>query len=255
MEEYKEILNELREIAPALARLKKTNFFKAPEGYFTDFNAQLLEKIGVTELKTVAPALSKIHKIATATVPAAYFNTLPNELINKIRAAEVKGELAEIAPALSQLEKAGVFAAPAGYFSSLPEQLLKKVQPKSASRSAVAPGFISSLDTLLNRLGAALFKPKYTVAFAGVATSLIIAGMLFFHVQQGNDLDCRFAQLSNDEINNYLSTHPDPDVSTGEIFAPVDENSYPDIDTKNLHPYIDALKDVDDATLNEAIKD
>jgi hypothetical protein len=250
-----EIVKELQAIAPRLATLEKTNVYRTPEGYFAAFNSQIIAKIHAAqpqaELETVAPELSKIYKTDIA-APAGYFSSFSGSVIQKIRAAEVKAELEAIAPTLAKLEKVNAYQAPANYFQSLPEGILGKIEVEAAPENTTG-GFISSINNWMDNIFSSILKPRYTVAFAGFATLLIIVGMLFMKIEQCNDLDCKMAQLSNEEIDGYLSSHFDAG-STG-IFEPAEENSYPEIDTKNIHPYNDALKDIDDATLNAALQD
>jgi hypothetical protein len=258
METREDILKELSEIAPALAALDKTNPFKLPEGYFNNFSTGVLNRIKFGEVKAelnaVAPELAGLTKPLTIQEPASYFSGLPGKVMHKIRGFEVAQELAEIAPALSKLEKINSVEVPAGYFSMLPQQLLNKVQQQRPVSETIAPGIITSLDNLFERWISVIFRPKYTVAFAGLATTLIIAVMMFTKVQQRDDLDSRFAQLSTDEINNYLENRSD--AYSDEVFEMnIGQNmTQSDISETTLHVYKDALKDVDDASLNEAIE-
>jgi hypothetical protein len=66
-------------------------------------------------------------------------------------------------------------------------------------------------------------------------------------------LDCRFAQLSTEDINNYLDNKSD--AYSDEVFEMNLDNKGLNENVNSLHPYKEALKDVDDAALNEAITD
>lgn len=260
METREDILKELKAIAPKLAAMEKTNPYQVDESYFLNFKNAMLERImlapttATEELKGVAPLLSEIKKTAKVEVPANYFSSFSGGLIEKIRIAEVKNELAQIAPCLSELEKVNALQVPANYFSSFPAKMQQLVSQKQEAESR-QPAWIESLNASLDKLIAVVFKPKYSLAFSGFATMLILGVMLLTKVQQCEDLDCKFAKLSTDEINSYLDNKSD--AYGDEIFEmKVDDKALPATEKVNTVPlYKDALKDVDDAALNEAITD
>ncbi|HWB63742.1 MAG TPA: hypothetical protein VG603_09550 [Chitinophagales bacterium] len=258
METRNDILKELQEIAPRLASVEKTNPYQLPENYFAQFQSSLMEKIKLgevgAELKQVAPSLLQIEKAKTTEIPAAYFSGFSGKLIQKIRETEAANELAEIAPTLAGLEKVNLYQAPANYFNAFPVKVLNKVE-QSQPVKAVAPQWIQTLNEALDRVISAVFKPKYSVAFAGITTSAIIAVMMIMKVQQCNDLDCRFAQLSTDDINNYLNNRTD--AYKDDIFEETgnDNLSTNAVKSANENLYKDALKNVSDKALDEAILD
>ena len=259
MKTQNEILKELQQIAPNLAALEKTNLYTLPDGYFVNFKNVLLEKLLQenikVELGAVAPELSKLETTNTAILPAEYFSNFSNRLMDKIRAQETLSELSEIAPVLSALEKTNAFEVPANYFSAFPNKVLNKATQPQVYAAPATPKWMQSLNLLLEQTINKVFKPKYTFAFAGLTTTVIIAVLMFTKINQCSDLECKFAQLSSEEINVYLDTKSD--MYSDEIFEmTVDEKALPAIDKGNsLGIYKDALKDVDDAALNSAITD
>src|ERR1700691_10765 len=105
METRDDILNELKEIAPQLALLTKTNPYILPDNYFLNFGKLMLEKVKMNEvqeeLKALAPELAKIEKqlaFVTAEKELEYFNNFPLQLMQKIRSEDVANELAAVAP-------------------------------------------------------------------------------------------------------------------------------------------------------------
>lgn len=252
MSNKNEILNELREIAPRLALLEKTNLYKVPEGYFTAFSKSILEQVKLgevkVELREVAPELARLNKRVATDMPADYFKGFSAKLIQTVRAAEVKNELLEIAPELAKLQKAAAYSVPAGYFESFAGGILQQL---SAEKPKASPGvsIFDSIETFLGRV----FKPKYSVAFSGFAT-LVIVGMLVFMKPEpacaDTDVECRIARLSNADINAYLNSHPD--YNSEQIFDDASSNT---VEVSNFAAYKEALKDVDDASLSEAIMD
>jgi hypothetical protein len=259
METREDILKELRELAPHLASLEKVNAYSVPESYFLNFKNIMLEQVkpvdAKQELQVLAPSLLKIEKPLNAELPAAYFTDFKSKLLDKVRAEEVAKELAVIAPRLSVLEKVNTLEAPVNYFNSFPQRVLLDIQARQQAPVRSAKNWIDGLNEMLDSVINVIFKPKYSMAFAGFATMGIMAVFMFVKVQQCNDLDCRFAQLSTDEINNYLDNKSD--AYSDEVFEM-------NLDTKGvsgnpninaIHAYKDALKDVDDAALNDAIAD
>jgi hypothetical protein len=259
METREDILKELRQIAPNLALLEKVNAYQAPDGYFLNFKNIMLEQVRPVdvkqELQVLAPSLLKLEKPLNAEIPAAYFTGFKSRLLDKVRADEVAKELAVVAPRLSVLEKVNVFEAPVNYFNSFPERVLGDIQAQKQAVVTDTRSWVDGLNEMLDGLISVVFKPKYSMAFAGFATVAIMAVFTFVKVQQCDDLDCRFAQLSNEEINSYLDNKSD--AYSDEVFEM-------NLDTKNItgnpnlnnvHAYKDALNDVDDAALNDAITD
>ena len=259
METREDILKELKEIAPRLATVDKVNFYTVPADYFTNFKQGVLSRVKFgevgAELKAIAPELATVKKTAVAEMPAAYFSSFSDSLLKKIRANEVAGELAEVAPTLSKLEKVNALQVPANYFNALPAQLLNKVKIEEKISNASSSKWLDSVNVVLEGFMSVVLKPKYSVAFAGLATTVIVGLMIFGKVQQGDNLDNQLASLTNDEINSYLDKRPD--MYTDEVFESiVDEKMLPAADkSENVHAFKDALKDVDDAALDAAIAD
>jgi hypothetical protein len=260
METREDILNELNEIAPKLASLHKTSTYHVPESYFDEFRHIMMERVLLGEvkheLKSVAPVLSSISKSNTKPAPANYFNSFSDNIVQKIRANEILTELEAIAPALARLQRVNTMQVPAAYFSQFPVSVLKNmVQPQQQ-----APVFewkwLAALNEKLEVIVTTVFKPKYSVAFAAITTLVIVGVMMMVKIQQCDDLECKFAQLSNQEINSYLDYKSD--AYSDEIFEASFEDKIQQGETdklNNVHPYKDALKDIDDAALNQAIND
>lgn len=256
MKTREEILKELKELAPKLASLEKANTASVPENYFVNFKSTIIEKAklsGVTEeLSAISPHLAKIEKRNTVKVPVGYFTSLPTDLLQQIRKEEVLAELKQIAPALSQIEKENAFEVSANYFSAFPKQIMKTIAAKEKSKAKeTSPAWFSGLYNAIENLAQLVFKPKYSLAFAGTAATVIIAVMMFTKVEQCNDLDCKMASLTDEEINVYLESNAD--TYTDEIFEATDETTA--TSTKATEFENEMLKDVSDADLNNAILD
>ena len=254
METRENILKELKEIAPMLAKMEKRNFYSAPENYFLNFKSEILEQVKLSgvkqELKIVAPELLKIEKMMSAEVPAGYFNLFADDLMKRIRANEVAAELKEIAPTLTKAEKINLLKVPENYFNAFPQQIMKRIEAEQkANAVATKPNWIGALNNVLENISAVIFKPKYSFAFSGMASVLIIAVMMFNEVeQQCSDIDCKMAKLSEEELNAYLDKGTD--VYQEEIF----EADFADKQSSE-QTIKHVLNDVSDEELNNAILD
>ncbi len=254
MKNSKEIKDELREIAPKLAALEKVTRYSVPENYFVGFKAEILERVklrGVAEeLNTIAPVLAKLEKKNLVEVPANYFTILSVDLLKKVRTNEVVDELKAIAPALSQLEKKNAFEVSNNYFSDFPEQMMKQIRLESKTQTSTeTPKWLISLNNVLENIVQVIFKPKYTLAFAGTAATVLIGIMMFAKVEQCNELDCKMASLTDSEINSYLDNNTDS--YKDEIF----ESGVDETETNNIQIENEMLNDLSDADLSNAILD
>lgn len=227
MKNNEDIFKELREIAPNLAGIEKKNLFIVPEGYFANFNNVLMQKVQIgtseQELPQVAPLLATLKGLQQADAPAGYFSSFSSGLLGKIRATEVADELHAIAPVLSSIEKANAYEAPAGYFNTFAQQVLQQATAEQKPTAATdMPKWLQSANFVLEGIIAAVFKPKYSFAFAGSLSMVILAGMMFMKIEQCTDVECQLAQLSTTELDEYMTENADEfhksvlDISTDE---------------------------------------
>lgn len=227
MRNNEDILKELREIAPKLAGIEKKNLFTVPESYFSNLNNVLMHKVQLSaagqELPQVAPLLAQLKGLQQAKAPAGYFSSFSTGLLGKIRAGEVADELQALAPVLSGIEKVNAYEAPAGYFNTLAQQVLAQAtaEQKPANASDM-PKWLQSANFVLEGIIGAVFKPKYSFAFAGSLSMIILAGMFMLKVEQCTDVECQLAQISTAELDEYMTENADEfhksvlDISTDE---------------------------------------
>lgn len=217
------IVTELKEIAPMLSKLEKRNFYSVPENYFVNFKSEMLKQVKLSgveqELKSIAPALLKVKMQSAVEVPYNYFNSFSSDLMKKIRANEVAVELKEIAPTLSEAGKINHLEVPTNYFNAFPEQMMKRIVVEHNTKEVSATQrWLEALNNVIENISVVVFRPKYSFAFAGVASILIVASMLFTQVQeQCADVDCKMAMLSNEELNTYLDSGTDEEIFETEF--------------------------------------
>lgn len=230
MKNNEDILKELRELAPTLATVQKKNLYTVPDAYFANFSSMVLAQVQLSgvgkELSEVAPALAGLSGLNKTEAPAAYFSNFSSGLLSKIRADEVADELTAIAPALSTMQKVNMYEAPAGYFHTFAQQVLQQATtaPQQKIQSAL-PVWLQGINNALEGVLGAVFKPKYSFAFAGTLSIAFLAVMMFTKVEQQcaeTDVECQLAQLSTSELDAYITENADEfhksvlDISTDE---------------------------------------
>ncbi len=127
MENKDTILEELRELSPAIADINRSNIFSVPKAYFDDLPEIILARIQAEEV-------SFGSKHLPFSVPLGYFEGLADNILNKISRNEqsVYDELNEIAPLLNSISKEPVYTIPEGYFESLELTVPLKLDRPSA---------------------------------------------------------------------------------------------------------------------------
>jgi hypothetical protein len=138
------ILSELQQLSPELAKLPKTNVFTVPESYFEMLDATIL--LGLKE-DFVTP-----DDLKFSDVPAGYFENLPANILNKINEQQTnteKGDSTEIFALLQSVQYSNQFEVPDGYFTNLSSVILDKINEQSAGD---AMSELKELSSLLYRI-------------------------------------------------------------------------------------------------------
>lgn len=121
-----EIMNELKETCPVLARHARINVFSTPAGYFNELADRILT---YTLLNTDEDI--NFGKAETMRVPDGYFESLSSNILAKIKSQsqreETGRESEELSPLLFSLKDTNVFSVPDNYFESLSDNLLNKL--------------------------------------------------------------------------------------------------------------------------------
>ncbi len=210
MENTNNILDELKEIAPAVANLDKHHIYYIPDGYF-DFLAQdIVARIKIDQFFSVTNPYE---------IPKGFFEGLPDIIMQKIRATqrtdnntEVYSELHEIAPLLSKVNKENVFSVPDGYFETIkvPYSVEKPVV-KMISRGSPIRQWVN-------------YAVAASVLFV-IATASFLYSTLHPHDMQNSiTIEQRLAGLRDDDMVKYLKDNQEilsgdltPDMQDPEI--------------------------------------
>ncbi len=116
------ILNELRELSPAVAGINRVNVFTVPDGYFESLTGVLLMRTSANEGA----------QSAMPSVPAGYFENLADNILLRIK-KEVPQEIAGVSELLAGIGRKNIYSSPAGYFETLPAQILARIKNEDES--------------------------------------------------------------------------------------------------------------------------
>ena len=153
----------------------------------------------VDELKEVAPSLDGLGDSPAYSVPAGYFEAFPVQLMAAIYAEEqtqeIANELSELSPFLASIPKQTPFTTPEGYFEGLGHEL-------TVRKNASQPGRIVTMGRRVK-----LFK-RCLVA-AAIAGAISVGAVMLSKSYNNNSLDRQLAQISDQEIIDFLQSNTD----------------------------------------------
>jgi hypothetical protein len=242
MENRYDILNELLELSPTVAAIKKVNVFTVPVGYFENLGADVL--MGIETENGSIGNTSVLN--SSADIPTGYFETLSDSITAKIKAQDTENAATEIralSPMLYSIQNENVFEVPAGYFESLSDTVLNKIKPQ--------PKVIA-----MQRRSITFFKYAVAAAFTGVMAlgvfkftgntnnkidlpEYVTAGL------QVQDIDQELAKIADADIVKFLEAGG-TDVKAAYVANSVDENELPSpvdylLDDKALDTYLNSI--------------
>jgi hypothetical protein len=277
-----EILNELLEISPLVAKIPRPNdLYSLPAGYFDQLAEDFLAQILADQADKAPSFLNELDKNLNFPIPGNYFENLPEKILALVKAGaehSAKAEIGGLSPFLDQIDRKNPFSLPADYFDNLSGQLIAGLsieQPASESQTSESvviaslshenlyrtpEGYFESLPEIVlsrvnqERKGAKVLVLsrnrsflKYAAA-AVIAGALLIGGSLFFNHPASPNAEVTnpaLTAISDQEILNYLEAQNVP-LSDMNNLAAVDltEN-----DAKDL------LGDVSDEELQQYLND
>ncbi|KYP14174.1 hypothetical protein [Flavihumibacter sp. CACIAM 22H1] len=233
----KNIVSELKELAPVLVGLQETMPYQPPVGYFAEFPDKMLQRVRLEqttgeinkpapvspgdEISSLSPLLAGLSKKMPFRVPEGYF---------EISAGSVLATADRIMP----------YQVPADYFEQFPVQVLQKIRQEPRSSEARV---ISIKKTWL----------KYAVA-AAVAGILAIAGWMYQQPaaeQPGispafvKQLNAEMQQISDEAILEF--SNPTSSIYFGTAGITAD-----DLSPSDIH---DLLSDVSDDALQHYLQE
>jgi hypothetical protein len=202
-------MEELQEIAPAIANLNRQNLFFIPVGYFDSLAELIITNIRLAQFKKENPY----------SAPIGYFENLPDLVINKIHLIgnEVYQELSEVAPLLNTIGKSNVFSFSEGYFNNILEPTLVRKEIKT--RKVVS-------------FGDPIRKWLTYAAAASVLFIIAITAYLYIDIHGRNfedqlPIEQRISELNEQEIMNYLKDNDG--ITSGDLIIPAADDQDPQI--------------------------
>jgi hypothetical protein len=195
MENKSNNIEELKDIAPAVADLGNHNLYSVPSSYFDSLADSILCLIRLTDVRSINPY----------SVPDGYFDTLADSITAKIEltsANEIYDELSQIAPLLNTVNKTNVFSVPTNYFENFSISAIEKSAVK------VIP-FGNSIRNWVTYAAAA------SVLFIVTSTAYLYVSTHNLHNEENLTVEQRLAQLNDQEIINYLNENEE--ITSGNI--------------------------------------
>jgi hypothetical protein len=258
------IEKELKEIAPALARLDKVNFYQVSDGYFQDAQLKIIELIDKPVVKEVLPAIfSRIEKKELYTAPApAYFEAFSDQLMKEIYAEEVAEELSYALPILQDVAKKEAYEVPALYFEKLPDAITRMVSKEVIDHSSQIEEWSSRWGLFMQQVWDVFSRPRYSFAMASIVGVIVCIGLVINNrtISAEDKIFAQMQQVSDADLHHYIAKHGDEfdehtllhDINNVEFTHYFDK---PEQVTPHIESHISGDKDKDDESTNEDILD
>jgi hypothetical protein len=234
MESRNTIVEELKDLYPAVANITRKNVYSAPLDYFDNLAGRILTLIKEKEDQFLPTSAAMPFGI-----PAGYFDSLTENILKKAKnsstQSEVAEELDEIAPLLNTLSKQPVFSVPAGYFDNF-----KVFAPKEQK-----PGILKFIGN-----GNKLAKYAAAAVIAGIVTT---GSFLFIKNEAPKETGTKMASstfkqnqidsLTDQEIIDYLNSYSSAvDLITTSTFDVIKEgfpgSSVKDMSEEEIKEYL-----------------
>lgn len=179
------------------------------------------------ELSSISPTVAELPFKPVFTVPERYFLEFPDKLMKMIRETEgtdLKSELEQISPLLASLERKTPFSVPDGYFSQFERDLMPNMELKLPPTKVVH-----------------MYRPgKLRLLYAAAAITAILGFFTWFYLINNENetvqpetlavnVNTELPKVSENEINNYLSTIPENILVEPLSLAGVEEADFEEI--------------------------
>lgn len=241
MENSADILNELKELSPFIARLEKINVFTVPAGYFENLSADIL--LGISSER--GGIINTPLNFVSVDVPRGYFENLSDQIMDKIKAQNTADELKSLSPMLYSIQNENVFEVPAGYFDGLAGTVVSKIKPQQTKvvvmkkrsntfiKYAVAAAFTGVM---------ALGVFKFTNSNKNNVDAVVALGD---KIARENRFDEELEKVTDADIVKFLEANGS-DVKAALVASSVDENELPSqedylMDEKALDKYLNSI--------------
>jgi hypothetical protein len=236
----KEFENELHELSPLLADLKRraeSDPFKVPKLYFENL-------ADAVELHDLSPILADLKQQRVANqpfkVPELYFDKLADAV-----------ELRELSPILADLKQQNAesqpFKVPKFYFDTLADKVLAQAMTtENEKKATIRPPQYFSFFERFQTVFTSVFQPKWAMAFASLAF-VAAAGWYALTRETTATSILTHPETTVVQVPNSEQTiqNNEPQIIENQMFAGLEA-----IENADIHAYInDNLSDFDEALL------
>lgn len=203
----------MREIAPTLAKLNKTNFYEVSGGYFEESSAKIAEMVDdiQTHAINLPPVLASIEKTESYQVPHGYFTSFGDQIAARIHATEVAEELINISQVLSALQKKESYTVPVNYFSVFPLMAVKLATKDAEEHDSPIEHEIGRWSLIFERVWGLMSRPAYTFSMACMLAMVVVIGVVFSHstLTPEEKIFAQMQQIPESELQMYMGKHRD----------------------------------------------
>ena len=269
MDKREIILNELKDISPAVAAIGNSNVYTAPEGYFQSLSDEVLINISLSRFPAAMPytipegyfdnlpfrvllhtkgelvsGISFSEKnVPLYSVPDGYFNSLAEDILKKAKTAgknEVREELESISPLVNSISRENVFSLPYSYFETLNPVVKAAGSYETGKVVKMGSGYRNLIRYAAAACAAAIIFTGAYLFFSAPADNG--GGMAGINKTENVDVDKSIAALSDDEISNYLVREVNNSIfdnSGMENYDPDIDNLLESASDEELQRYLD----------------
>ena len=175
--------------------LKEKNIFKIPTTYFDGLADSITEQVILDTVNNESESVLFANGTPKFSVPENYFNNLSDLIIDKVKQEDAQEIV--LNPLLKQMQGEVIFNLPEGYFSNLEDRIIEQIHaPKIKS---------------IERTEAKVVKfPFQRVMAIAAMLALFLGGAWLFQnsgLSANVSFEEQFAQLSNEDIKNYINDH------------------------------------------------
>jgi hypothetical protein len=204
------------------------------------------------ELSEIAPVLSGLKKPVCDTVPEGYFTQFRYSILDLVKEEAVREELKQVAPSLANIQKPINAQVPEMYFTDFRKQMLEVVKAEQITEARHLNSWMHKLNVWIEQQLSVIFQPRYTLAFAGSFSVVLVAVMLSIKIQQCTDLDCKFASLTSSELDAYITSNSDEFSPNKLEFTNDESTSLSDFDPieKGIDLYEPTQQELENALLD-----
>ena len=222
-----------------LTLVEKGTPYQAPEGYFQQFPATILQRLKAAEeensdkeLELLSPLLGGLKKNNPFQVPQGYFDEFSGNAVAGAKAIEfVNEELENLSPLMRALKEKQLYETPAEYFDAFPAAMLTKAKESGSQAKVISLGSIQRYM-------------RYAAAAAVIGFIAVSAWLYTNRSTIGSLKEPELHQFSDTELQHFVESEStiisEPFTASSEVLTEEDiKDLFADISDEELQKYID----------------